>query len=98
MPDAGGWRWGALARASRVKDEGSFITYNRQLRFGRARSDERFDRNIYVRYDLSRVKGADGRLITDEQAGDGSALSANYVWTTRRFNNRADYSDRKSVV
>ncbi|MGP1517914.1 MAG: autotransporter assembly complex protein TamA [Ottowia sp.] len=90
MPDAGGWRWGALARVSRVKDEGSFTTYNRQLRFGRARSDERFDRNIYVRYDLSRVKGADGRLITDEQAGDGSALSANYVWTTRRFNNRSD--------
>ena len=89
MPAASGWRWGALAKLSRVKDS-DLTTYNRQLRFGRSQSRERSERNFYVQYDLSRVKGADGQYVTDEMTGDGSALSFNFIWTTRRFNHLSD--------
>ena len=89
MPAASGWRWGALAKLSRVKDD-DLTTYNRQLRFGRSQSRERSERNFYVQYDLSRVKGADGQYVTDEMTGDGSALSFNFIWTTRRFNHLSD--------
>ena len=43
-----------------------------------------------MQYDLSRVKGADGQYVTDEMTGDGSALSFNFIWTTRRFNHLSD--------
>ena len=89
IPTTSGWRWGASGKFSRVKDD-DLTTYNRQLRFGRSQSCERSERNFYVQYDLSRVKGADGQIVTDEMTGDGSALSFNFVWTTRRFNNLSD--------
>ncbi|RRD57748.1 outer membrane protein assembly factor [Comamonadaceae bacterium OH2545_COT-014] len=84
IPAADGWRWGASARIDRHKDD-ELITTAQQLRAGRSRSDDRFDRNFYLQYDRARVKGVDGAAVTDAQAGDGSALSFNYVWTARRF-------------
>lgn len=84
IPNENGWRWGALAKIDRL-DDGELITTSQQLRFGRSRSDDRFDRNMYVQLDRSRVKERDGAQLTDARSGDGSAISVNYVWTGRYF-------------
>lgn len=84
IPAEDGWRWGALAKIDRL-DDGELLTTSQQLSFGRSRSDERFDRNVYIQLDRSDVKRRDGAALTDARSGDGSALSVNYVWTGRYF-------------
>ncbi|MBX3653108.1 MAG: BamA/TamA family outer membrane protein [Ramlibacter sp.] len=84
IPDEDGWRWGVLGRADRV-DDGALITYAQKLRIGRSEAGERIDRNIYVQYDTARVQQEGGPALTGASTGDGSALSANYVWTGRYF-------------
>ena len=84
IPDESGWRWSVLGRAERLVD-GDLVTQGRRLRFGRFRTEERIDRNMYVQYDRARVRNTAGLPLTPAQAGAGSALSANYVWTRRDF-------------
>ncbi len=84
IPASNGWRWGALAKVDRL-DDGELVTISQQLRFGRSRSDDRFDRHMYVQLDRSDVKERDGARLADARTGDGSALSVNYVWTGRYF-------------
>lgn len=84
IPAEDGWRWGALAKIDRL-DDGELVTTSQQLRFGRSRTDDRFDRNLYIQLDRSDVKERDGAALTDARSGDGSALSVNYVWTGRYF-------------
>jgi translocation and assembly module TamA len=84
IPDEDGWRWSVLGRAERVKD-GDLITHAQRLRAGRFRSEENIDRNIYGQYDRATVRTDSGAPIDAGDAGDGSALSANYVWTGRYF-------------
>lgn len=84
IPAENGWRWGTLAKWDR-QDDGELVTTSQQLRFGRSRSDDRFDRHLYVQLDRSNVIKRDGTTLTDARTGDGSALSANYVWTGRYF-------------
>ena len=84
IPDEANWRWGVLARAERINDK-ELITQAQRLRFGRSQIGDRIDRNIYVQYDRASVQGA-GLLGNSASAtGDGSALTANYVWTGRYF-------------
>ena len=84
IPDEKGWRWGVLARAERL-DDNQFITRGQRLRFGRSRADDRIDRNMYVQYDRANVQADPGVTTPPADTGDGTAISANYVWTARYF-------------
>ena len=84
LPDEANWRWVGLARAERV-DDNTLITQSQRLRFGRSQSSDRIDRNIYVEYERARVSGAGLLGNSTAGTGDGSAVSANYVWTGRYF-------------
>ncbi len=82
IPDARGWRWGVLARAERLEDD-TQVTHAQRLRVGRSQAGERIDRNVYVQLDRATVRSASG--VQPEDTGDGVALAANFVWSTRRF-------------
>ena len=84
IPDEEGWRWGFLGRAERLDDD-ELITRAQRLRFGRSQAGDRIDRNVYLQYDRASVQAAPGKLISDSDSGDGSAISGNYVWTGRYF-------------
>lgn len=84
IPDEASWRWVALARTERVDDD-ELITRGERLRFGRTQAGEKIDRNIYLQYDRARVSGAGLLGNSAADTGDGSALTANYVWTGRYF-------------
>ncbi len=84
VPDEASWRWVTLARAERLEDD-ELITRGQRLRFGRTQAGDRIDRSIYLQYDRAQVQGAGLGVNSAAQAGDGSALSANYVWTGRYF-------------
>ncbi len=85
IPGEDGWRWGALARAERVDDD-VLLTHGQRLRFGRSFAGDHIERNAYVQYDRATVKVQDGAPSTAlEDTGDGTAISANYVWTGRYF-------------
>ncbi|HXD43252.1 MAG TPA: BamA/TamA family outer membrane protein [Ramlibacter sp.] len=86
IPDERGWRWNTLARVERL-DDGNLITNGRRLRFGRLRNEENIDRNVYVQYDRATVQTEAGAPVTSSDSGAGSALSVNYVWTGRYFDN-----------
>jgi translocation and assembly module TamA len=86
IPDEIGWRWGLLGRVERL-DDGSLITHGQRLRFGRLRSEDQIDRNVYLQYDRATVQTEAGAPVPSAQSGAGSALSANYVWTGRYFDN-----------
>lgn len=84
IPDESHWRWVALARAERVDDD-DLVTRSSRLRFGRTQAGERIDRNMYLQYDRASVSGSGQINSSAADIGDGSALSANYVWTGRYF-------------
>jgi len=84
IPDEANWRWGALARVERINDN-ELITQAQRLRFGRSQVGDQIDRNIYVQYDRANVQGAGLPGNSAADTGDGSALTANYVWTGRYF-------------
>ncbi|ABM36174.1 surface antigen (D15) [Polaromonas naphthalenivorans CJ2] len=84
IPDEANWRWGVLGRVERINDN-ELITQAQRLRFGRSQAGDRIDRNIYVQYDRANVQGAGLLGNSAADTGDGSALTANYVWTGRYF-------------
>jgi translocation and assembly module TamA len=84
IPDEQGWRWSVLGRAERVED-GDLVTQGQRLRFGRFRSQDHIDRNMYLQYDRARVRSISGLPLDAAETGSGSALSVNYVWTGRYF-------------
>ena len=86
IPDERGWRWAALARAERL-DDGNLVTHGQRLRFGRLRNEDHIDRNVYLQYDRATVQTQAGAPVTSADSGAGSAISANYVWTGRYFDN-----------
>ena len=84
VPDEAGWRWSGLGRAERLNDN-ELITQDQRLRFGRSQLGERIDRNIYLQYERASVHGTGLAGNSAAQTGDGSALTANYIWTGRYF-------------
>ena len=84
IPDEANWRWMALGRVERINDN-ELITQAQRLRFGRIQAGDRIDRNIYLEYDRANVQGTGLSGNTAADTGDGSALTANYVWTGRYF-------------
>lgn len=85
IPNERGWRWGVLARAERL-DDGVLRTNGQQLRVGRSKAGEHIDRNAYVQYEHASVHVQEGKTApANIETGEGTALSANYVWTGRYF-------------
>ncbi len=88
IPDQDGWRWGVLARAERLDDD-ELVTQAQRLRVGRTQQGDHIDRNVYLQFDRATVRlreGVNPASVPDN--GDGTALSANYVWTGRYFEGR----------
>jgi len=84
IPDEKGWRWSALGRVERLEDD-DLLTHAQRLRFGRFRSQDHIDRNVYAQWDRATVRTRSGAPVSAADAGDGASLSANYVWTGRYF-------------
>jgi translocation and assembly module TamA len=84
IPGEDGWRWGVLARAERVEDD-TLLTHGQRLRIGRTRAGEHIERNVYGQYDRASVHVLSGAPPSAADTGDGTAISANYVWTGRYF-------------
>jgi translocation and assembly module TamA len=95
IPDADGWRWGVAGRIERVDDD-ELVTHSQMLRVGRTRSEERIDRNVYVQFDRSNVRADEG-APPPADTGDGTAISANYVWNGRYFD-RTPYPERGFAI
>jgi translocation and assembly module TamA len=87
VPDADLWRWGVLGRIERL-DDGQFVTYGQRLRIGRTRSEERIDRSVYAQFDRATVQALPGVTAVPADTGDGTAISANYVWNGRYFDSQ----------
>lgn len=86
LPDEDGWRWAALARYMR-QDDGTLNTLSKTARVGRSQNGENYDRSIYLQYDHATVTGSGTAVVPDALLGDGAAVSANYTWTGRYFEN-----------
>ncbi len=86
IPDPEGWRWSVLGRAERLDDD-RLVTYSQRLRVGRFKNEDRIDRNYYVQYENARVSNPRDVELTAADTGDGSAVSVNYIWTGRYFDN-----------
>jgi translocation and assembly module TamA len=95
IPGADGWRWGVAARAERLDDD-ELVTHSQRVRIGRSRTEERIDRNVYVQFERSNVRAEVG-APPPADTGDGSAISANYVWNGRYFD-RTPYPSRGFAV
>jgi translocation and assembly module TamA len=86
IPDPGNWRWSVLARVEKLDDD-RLVTYSQRLRGGRLQSGEHIDRNVYVQYERSTVQNPNNVVLTPQDTGSGTAVSANYIWTGRYFDN-----------
>jgi translocation and assembly module TamA len=84
VPDVAGWRWAVLARAERLDDD-KLVTNGARLRAGRLRDDDHIERNTYVQYE--RVTEQSDTGLSPLETGVGAAISANFIWTGRYFDN-----------
>ena len=84
IPNDHYWRWSALTRVERLNDD-DLKTQAAKLRFGRTKIGDHIDRSVFLQYDRAQVQGAGLHANAAAQAGDGSAITANYVWTGRYF-------------
>ena len=85
LPRASGWRNAALARYMR-QDDGALVTTSQTLRLGMNKTEEKYDRSVYLQYDHANVTGSGSRAVPSALLGDGAAVSLNYAWTGRYFN------------
>ena len=77
-PDANNWRWVTSAQVQH-QDLSDTITNSQRLRAGRTQGNDHIDRNVYLQYDHAlTTSGADPTIAS-------SAISANYAWTRREF-------------
>ena len=87
IPDEKGWRWSTLARAERLDDD-RLVTDSQRLRFGRFQNGDHIDRNVYLQFERSAVDNPNNVPLTPLDTGDGAAISVNYIWTGRYFDNQ----------
>lgn len=78
LPDEQGWRWTSSGQLQRQKT-GALDTNNLAVSAGRAKSTSAIDRTYFVQYDSSETQGTGAPT-------DSAALSLNYGWTGRYFN------------
>jgi translocation and assembly module TamA len=81
-PDDDGWRKIVGAQAARQLDDFTTTTSQR-LRVGQTQLGVEYDRAFYLQYDRAQVVNSVMRNAATE--GADSAISANYAWTRRRF-------------
>ena len=86
LPDEDGWRRAGLARTMR-QDDGVLATLSQTVRAGVLKTEKDYDRNIYVQYEHANVTGSGTQAVPDALLGDGAAVSVNYAWTGRYFDN-----------
>lgn len=82
--DPEGWRWITSAEAARQVD-GFDITTSQRLRLGQSQENPEQDRSFFLQYDRARAENSVLRIFTPDTTD--SAISANYAWTRRRFDN-----------
>jgi translocation and assembly module TamA len=80
--DRRGWRWIAGAQAARQID-GFNTTTSQRLRLGQAQDNLALDRSFFLQYDRAISKNSLIRSLGPGVAE--SALTGNYAWTRRRF-------------
>jgi translocation and assembly module TamA len=82
LPNDGNWR---RFGAGQVKREatGSYDVNSVRLRGGVSQTSAHIDRNYYLQYDAAHAQGVDA-------PADSGAISANYGWTGRYFNDNAN--------
>ena len=78
-PDESLWQWLVNGSYTREKFYDTVQT-TQQARFGRTKNSGAIERTWYVQYDRSKADYGQANVR------DAQALSANYVWTLRRFN------------
>ncbi len=77
-PDASNWRWVTSAQVQH-QNLSDTITNSQRLRAGRTQGNDHIDRNVYLQYDHAlTTSGTDPTVAS-------SAISANYAWTQRNF-------------
>jgi translocation and assembly module TamA len=96
IPEEDGWRWGVSARAERV-DDGTLVTQGQRLRAGRTWVSDHIERNVYAQYDRASVHVIGNAPAALADTGDGTAISANYMWTGRYFD-RNPYPSRGYAI
>ncbi|MFN9475225.1 autotransporter assembly complex protein TamA [Acidovorax sp.] len=79
LPGENGWRWFAGGQVQR-EDTGDYETNSARLRGGRSKSTKNIDRNYFLQYDYAKSQGLNA-------PPSGTAVSINYGWTGRYFNN-----------
>lgn len=85
IPNDDGWR--KIAGAQLAKQLDDFTTTSSQrLRVGQTQLGVEYDRSFYLQYDRAHVKSS--LLSTAAQQEAKSAISANYAWTRRRFDDQ----------
>jgi len=82
LPGADGWRWFAGALLQR-EATGSYQVDSSRLRAGRRQESGHIDRSLYLQHDQARSQG-------DDAPPTSGAISVNYGWTGRYFNNAAN--------
>lgn len=80
-PDDGNWRW-VVGGSLQQKEMGSYSVNSQLLRAGRSQTDFHIDRNYYLQYDRADTAA---RENTDPVIAE--AISANYAFTLRNFDN-----------
>jgi len=83
LPDEQGWRWFGSGLLKRDSDAGSYEEDSARVRAGRNKADGHIDRSLFLQYDYTNNKGID-------PPPSASAISANWGWTGRYFNDPAN--------
>lgn len=79
LPDEEGWRWFSGAQLQR-ETTGDYEVNSTRLRAGRSQSTDHIDRNYALQFDTARSQGVNA-------PPSSAALSAQFGWTGRYFNN-----------
>lgn len=88
--DEQGWAWFAGAQLARQID-GFDTTTSQRLRVGQAQNNTTLDRSFFLQFDRALSKNSQDATLGSD--GAESALSANYAWTRRRFDNLLQPND-----
>ncbi len=81
VPDDGSWRWVSSGLVKR-ETAGSYDVDSGRLRGGRSKADDHIDRGYYLQYDYAKNVG-------DGAPPSAAALSVNWGWTARYFDDAA---------
>lgn len=87
LPDGSGWNWFTSIQLERA-ELADYQANSIALSAGRGKNEDKIDRQYFLRYDLANPQSsAQGSAQGYDAPPKSSALSANYSWTGRYFNN-----------